>query len=142
MTKLLDKNPLRRFATPKEESPRRPVLWAEQFAAVREKAMSNTAELFVCLLWFTGDGAASVRQLRWEDVDLEDTSVRRRADVDKIGYEHRNPLDAELVPRTRARAAGLGRTIFWESKRMNGNAERGRLGQKQSRARVTRGGNW
>jgi integrase len=107
MAKLLDKNPLHRFATPKEESPNRPVLTAEQFATVREQAvrMSNTAELFVCLLWFTGHRGASVRQLRWDDVDLAGASIRWRADVDKIGYEHRNPLDAELVPLlTQARA--------------------------------------
>jgi integrase len=108
IAKVLDKNPLCRFTTPKKNSPNRPVLTAEQFATVREQAaaMSNTAELFVCLLWFTGRRAASVRQLRWDDVDLAGASVRWRADVDKIGYEHRNPLDAEFVPLlTRARAA-------------------------------------
>jgi integrase len=99
-TILLDRNPLRKLRTPTEESPRRPVLSAEQFATVREQAVliSNTAELFVCLLWFTGHRAASVRQLRWDDVDLANGSIRWRAEVDKIGYEHRNPLHAELVP--------------------------------------------
>jgi len=80
---------------------------AEQFATVHEQAaaMSNTAELFVCLLWLTGHRGASARQLRWAAVDLAGVSIRWRADVDKIGYEHRNPLDAELVPLlTQARA--------------------------------------
>jgi integrase len=54
--------------------------------------------LFVCLLWFTGHRGASVRQLRWADVDLEKAEVFWRADADKIGYERRNPLHAELVP--------------------------------------------
>jgi integrase len=97
---LLERNPLRGLATPTEESPSRPVLSADQFATVRTKAaeLSTAAEVFVCLLWFTGHRGASVRQLRWDDIDLERRAVRWRADVDKIGYEHENPLHTELVP--------------------------------------------
>ncbi len=73
---------------------------AELFAVVRAKAaeMSATAELFVCLLWFTGHRGASVRQLRWDDIDLTAKTVHWRADVDKVGYDHRNPLHSELIP--------------------------------------------
>ena len=39
-------------------------------------------------------------------------------------------------------AAGCARAIFWKSKRMNGNTEREQSGQKNSRTRVMRGGNW
>ncbi|HEY9226272.1 MAG TPA: tyrosine-type recombinase/integrase [Gemmatimonadaceae bacterium] len=60
--------------------------------------MSTTVELFVCLLWFTGHRAASVRQLAWTDIDLKAKTVHWRADVDKVGYDHRNPLHSELVP--------------------------------------------
>lgn len=49
------------------------------------------------LLWYTGHRAASVRQLRWSDVDLETKTVDWRAEVDKIGYQHRNPLHTESV---------------------------------------------
>ncbi len=104
---LLDKNPLRGLAMPIEESPQRPVLSAEQFATVRAKAadLSMQAELLVLLLWFTGHRAASVRQLRWDDIDLEKRIVRWRAEVDKIAYGHSNPLHSELVPAlSRARA--------------------------------------
>lgn len=97
---LLDRNPLKGLATPKEESPRRPVLSSEQFDAVRRNGsvISMSAELFVCLLWFTGHRGASVRQLRWEDVDLDEATIRWRAEADKIGYEHTNPLCVEILP--------------------------------------------
>lgn len=97
---LLERNPLRGLAVPKEEAPRRPVMTEDLFAVVRAKAavMSTMAELFVCLLWFTGHRAASVRQLRWDDIDFVGRTVHWRADVDKVGYDHHNPLHSELVP--------------------------------------------
>src|SRR5262245_52848676 len=72
---------------------------AELFATVRARAaeIGIAAELFVCLLWFTGHRASSVRQLRWTDIDLEAKAVKWRADIDKIRYEHLTPLHAELV---------------------------------------------
>jgi integrase len=96
---LLERNPLRGLRIPKEEAPRRPVMTEPLFGAVRAKAaeISATAELFVALLWFTGHRAASVRQLRWDDVDLDGKTVHWRAEVDKIGYDHRSPLHPELV---------------------------------------------
>ncbi|HEY9228799.1 MAG TPA: tyrosine-type recombinase/integrase [Gemmatimonadaceae bacterium] len=73
---------------------------AEPFADVRVKAaaLSASAELFVDLLWFTGHRAASVRQLLWSDVDVIAQTVLWRKEIDKIGYEHRNPLHADVIP--------------------------------------------
>ena len=84
---LLDKNPLRGLAVPKEESPIRPMMTPELFDVVRAKAseQSITAELFVCLFWFTGHRAASVRQLIWADFDLAARKILWRAEVDKSG---------------------------------------------------------
>jgi len=97
---LLERNPLRGLAVPKEEAPRRPVMTEDLFSVVRDKAaeISTMAELLVCLLWFTGHRGASVRQLRWDDIDLAGRMVHWRADVDKVGYDHHNPLHSELVP--------------------------------------------
>ena len=97
---LLDKNPLEGLATPKEEAPRRPIMTAELFAVVRAKAaeMSATAELFVCLLWFTGHRGASVRQLRWDDIDLTAKTVHWRADVDKVGTIIGTPCTPSSFP--------------------------------------------
>lgn len=97
---MLDRNPLRGLAIPHEESPVRPQISLQDFQnALRQaKGISALAELFVALLWHTGHRAASVRQLRWADIDVEGAAVLWRADVDKIGYEHRNPLHPELLP--------------------------------------------
>lgn len=97
---LLDKNPLRGLPYPREQSPSRPVMTADLFARVRAAAteQSSTAELFVSMLWFTGHRAASVRQLRWDEVDFTNELVTWRADVDKIRYAHQTPLHRELVP--------------------------------------------
>ena len=45
----------------------------------------------------TGHRAASIRQLRWGEVDLDARTVEWRADADKIGYQHKNPLHAAAV---------------------------------------------
>jgi integrase len=96
---LLDRNPLKGLEVPKESAPRRPVMSAELFGVVRTKAaeLSLSAELFVCLLWFSGHRAASVRQLHWNDVDRTAKEIHWRAEVDKIGYDHRNPIHPELM---------------------------------------------
>lgn len=116
---LLDKNPLRGLELPIEAEPQRPVLSAEQFATVREKAaeLSSLAELFVLVLWFSGHRAASVRQLRWDDVDVEGKAVVWRADVDKMAFRHANPLHPELLrPLADAKAiadlTGSGAWVF------------------------------
>jgi integrase len=98
-SQLITKNPLRGFAIPREESPRRAVLTPEQFAEVRRAATSigTSAELFVVLAWYTGHRAASIRQVRWSDVDLERERVHWRGETDKVGYDHWNPLHPECV---------------------------------------------
>jgi integrase len=96
---LLAKNPLTGLAVPREESPRRAVLTPEQFEAVRKAAIGigSSAECFVVLAWYTGHRAASIRQLRWSDIDLERGRIHWRGEVDKIGYDHWNPLRPEAV---------------------------------------------
>ena len=110
---LLDRNPLRGLEIPKEHSPRRPVTTAEQFTALRKAAasMSPRAELFVVLAWYTGHRSASIRQLQWSDVDLENARVHWRGEVDKIGYDHWNPLHpvaVEALRAERSRVAAIG----------------------------------
>jgi integrase len=117
---LLDKNPLRGLTIPREESPRRPIMTAELLVDVLKSAtaISSAAELFVVLLWYTGHRAASVRQLRWPDIDLDRRTVRWRPEVDKVQYDHTNPLHAELVPmleRGRAVAELTGETFLFPS---------------------------
>jgi integrase len=96
---LLDRNPLRGLKVPREESPRRPMFTLEQCFALRRATQdhSPTAERFVMLAWYTGHRSGAIRQLRWSDIDLEAGTIRWRAEMDKIGYEHRNPIHSELI---------------------------------------------
>jgi integrase len=110
---LLDRNPLKGLEIPKELSPRRPRLTDEQFTKVREAGASMTkrAELFVVLAWYTGHRSASIRHLRWSDVDLEGARIHWRGESDKIGYDHWNPLHpicVELLKTERQRVAAIG----------------------------------
>lgn len=110
---LLERNPFRGLAVPKEESPRRALLTADQYEAIRGAAagIAPRLECFVLLAWHTGHRAASLRQLRWSDVDLEGARVHFRGELDKIGLDHWNPLHplaVAILRRERARAPAIG----------------------------------
>ncbi|MDQ6771044.1 MAG: site-specific integrase [Gemmatimonadota bacterium] len=112
-TFLLERNPLKGLPIPKEESPKRALLADEQYDLVRSAAIeiNPRIECFVILAWQTGHRSASIRQLRWSDVDLEAGTILWRGEVDKIGYEHRNPLHPAAVAvlkRERARTPAIG----------------------------------
>lgn len=96
---LLERNPVKGLAIPKEESPKRALLAEEQYEKIRKAAAaeSSSAEAFVVLAWHTGHRAASIRQLRWEDVDLKNGRVHWRADADKIALDHWKALHSQPV---------------------------------------------
>jgi len=81
---MLERNPLRKLALPREASPARPVCRPAQYEAIRRvaAAVGSWAELFAVLVHETGHRAGSMRQLRWSDVDLEAATVRSRAEFD------------------------------------------------------------
>jgi len=117
---LLERNPLRGLKVPKEESPRRPMFTAGQCVAIRRAAAEHSplAERFVLLALCTGHRSSAIRQLRWSDIDLEAGVIRWRAEADKIGYEHSNPLHPELVTypkRERARIGAIGKAWLFPS---------------------------
>ena len=110
---LLDRNPLKGLPVPKEESPRRALLTAEQYPAVLHAAagISSRLECFVVLAWHTGHRAASLRQLRWSDIDLDAARNHFRGEVDKIGLDHWNPLHpaaVAILKRERTRMPSIG----------------------------------
>jgi integrase len=45
----------------------------------------------------TGHRAASIRLLRWDDVDLRRRVATWRSENDKIGFQHETPLSSEAV---------------------------------------------
>ena len=110
---LLERNPVKGLPVPKEESPRRALLSVEQYEAVRSAAtaIGPRLECFVVLAWLTGHRAASLRQLRWSDVELDASRIHWRGEVDKIGLDHWNPLHPDAVAilkRERTRTPTIG----------------------------------
>ncbi len=91
---LLERNPLKGLPIPKEESPRRPMLFDEDYLAMLRVAgsINPLLKLALVLAHETGHRANSIRQLRWSDVDLVRKVVRWRGEVDKIGFDHVTPL--------------------------------------------------
>lgn len=96
---LLDYNPLKGLPVPREESPKRTPVTLEQYGTLRSVAatMSPWLECFVVLAYETGHRAASLRQLRWSDVDFDGQRIHWRAEADKIGFDHFTPLREEAL---------------------------------------------
>lgn len=105
---LLDRNPLKGLALPREASPARPMLSDAEYQTMRAVArdVHPYFELALVLAHDTGHRIGSIRKLRWSDVNLEDRRIQWRADTDKIQFEHATPitddLGAMLVARRRS----------------------------------------
>lgn len=92
----------------------------EQCAALGRAAKEHSAEAerFVLLALYTGHRSGAIRQLRWSDIDFDGGAIRWRAEVDKIGDAHRNPLHPELqafLKTERARMAAIGDAFVFPS---------------------------
>ncbi|MBA3559533.1 MAG: tyrosine-type recombinase/integrase [Gemmatimonadaceae bacterium] len=119
---LLERNPLKGLQLPKNESPARPILISEMYASARRAArdMDPRVELFLVLANETGHRGASIRRLRWADIDLERAMIRWRGENDKVGMAHETPLSEEatvLLQRERVRQGAIGETWVFPSRR-------------------------
>jgi integrase len=96
---LLAHNPLKGLPYPSEDNPRRPMLLEDRYEKMRAVApqVHRLCETFFVLVNETGHRGASVRQLRWSDVDLDAGTARWRAEGDKIGFLHTTPLTAAAI---------------------------------------------
>lgn len=111
---LLTHNPLKGLPYPSEnDNPRRPMLADERYqkmlAVARE--VHRLCEPFLILVHETGHRAASARQLRWSDIDLDKKLVRWRAENDKIAFLHITPLSeraAEALERLQKAEGAIG----------------------------------
>lgn len=97
---LLTHNPLKGLPYPSEtSSPHRPMLadgpYEKMLSIARE--VHRLCEPFFILVHETGHRAASVRHLRWSDIDFEKQVVRWRAENDKIRFLHTTPLSERAV---------------------------------------------
>jgi len=68
-------------------------------------------ELALVLAHETGHRIGAIRQLRWEDVDLERGRIRWRGSADKIGFEHTAPASTRALEALRT-AAGADPGIW------------------------------
>ena len=109
---LLDRNPLRGSPWPRVTTVRRPVCTAAQYHALRSiaPAVHPLADLALLLVHETGHRIASVRQLRWGDINEADGTVRWRGCADKMGYDHTTPLTDAALAALRKRHALNGRS--------------------------------
>jgi len=91
---LLAQNPLKGLPYPSKDNPRRPMLSDTAYRKMlgAAKWVHPLCETFFVVVHETGHRAASVRHLRWSDLDLEKETVRWRAENDKIGFLHTTPL--------------------------------------------------
>lgn len=126
---LLDRNRLRGVKLPKEKNPKRPIATQERYEATRDQLiqMANAAttdaerirctkiELALVLAYWTGRRIGSIRQLRWDDIDLEHETIRFRAVADKKGVEWIVPMSDALVGELhgfRRRLGAIGGLVF------------------------------
>src|SRR5256886_16676377 len=82
---LPDRNPLIGFVVPKEPNPNRPVVdgeTVEKLLAVADR-VSPRLPLLIKLMDWTGRRLGSVLNLRWDDFDFENQTIRWRAEHDK-----------------------------------------------------------
>ena len=119
---LLDRNPLKGLAIPREASPRRPVCSDAQYQAMLKAAqdVGPWAACFTMVVHEAGHRAASVRQLRWSDVDLTEKRVHWRGEADKIRFDHWTPLTdaaAQALAAEQARAAAIGDAWVFPARR-------------------------
>ena len=122
-------HPLSGVPRPHEQNPRRPVATFERFTKTRralkrlaKKASSETerarwikVELALVLAEATGRRLGAIRQLRWDDIDLEKGTMHWRAEADKKGRESLIPVPPTLVAELRdfrRRLSVLGGWLF------------------------------
>lgn len=92
--RLLQDNPLRGIAFPKEKNPKRPVATHDDFLSLLDAAgeVHPLLRLGLVIAEGTGRRLSAWRQLRWGDVDLDAGMIRWRAETDKKGYESVVPM--------------------------------------------------
>ena len=96
---LLDRNPLKGLRKPIEKNPNRVVLTEEEYQALLRvsRQLDWRFHLALVLAHETGHRIGAIRQLRWDDIDFEDETIRWRAEHEKTGYGHTTPATPEAM---------------------------------------------
>ena len=110
---MLERNPLKGYRPPIEKNPVRVVLSEDEYGALCRvsRDVDWRFQTALVLAHETGHRIGAIRALRWSDVDLEEGTVRWRAEHEKNGYEHETPLTGEAIgalEEARRRNPGIG----------------------------------
>ena len=110
---LLERNPLRGLALPREKNPARPTISQERYIAMLQVAADIDWRFGVALMLAheTGHRIGAIRQLRWDDVDLEVREITWPESTEKTGYAHTTAITPDAVAalkRARERNPGIG----------------------------------
>jgi integrase len=125
--RLLATDPLFGMRRVREKNPKQPIASIERHSATRsamqrlfgrvetpaEKVRWLKIELALVLAEATGRRMSSIRQLRWEDIDLSKPQIRWRAEADKKRKEWCIPIPAGLVDEIRSFQRRLGAVGGW-----------------------------
>jgi integrase len=108
-------DPLRGLKIPKEQNPVRTVLREADYAKLLEVAPGIGPRLHLALVLCgeTGHRLASVRMLRWTDIDLTAGVVTWPAEHDKIENEHQTPLSDAALAVLKAERTRQGAIAGW-----------------------------
>ena len=92
--RLLKENPWHGIRLPRERNPRRPVMSHTTYLKLVEVAGSVHPLLKLGLVVAEGTGRriSAWRNLQWDDVDLQEGTIRWRAEHDKSGFEDVRPM--------------------------------------------------
>ncbi len=91
---LLDRDPLRGLALPREKNPRRITLSEDEYQRLLHVGPEVDWRFKVALVLAneTGHRIGAVRRLRWSDIEFDNRRITWRAESEKSGYEHSTPM--------------------------------------------------
>jgi integrase len=113
--RLLKENPLHGVRLPREKNPKRPVMLHDVYLRLLQVAdqVHPLLKLAVVVAEGTGRRISAWCNLRWDDVDFQNGSIRWRAETDKTGHEQIVPMtDAvkEALAAARRAQGAIGNT--------------------------------
>jgi integrase len=117
---------LEKFRIPTEKNPKRPGLEGTTIRALLSVAPEVHPFLrsLIILAWRTGRRLSSVLNLRWEDIDLEKSTITWRAEHDKIRQTWVVPAHSEVfaeLVRFRAAHPGIGSALLFPHPQRRGH---------------------
>ncbi len=113
--RLLKENPLHGVRLPREKNPKRPVMMHDVYLRLLAVADQIHPLLKLALIVAEGTGRriSAWCNLRWDDVDFQNATIRWRAETDKTGFEQIVPMTdpvKDALAATRRAQGAIGNT--------------------------------